>query len=509
MDNTTLTDAALEDHAKPDRARFELVIVEPSGSLRRVRLDQGAFQIGRSRTAELAIGDLRASRRHARLVVGDVVSIEDLGSANGTRVGAVSLVQGSPRRLEPNDVIAIGSTIFILRQVSGGDPAGTQGDAPRATSSVSTIRSLRRVTTASMQRVYELAEIAAKTTISLLITGETGVGKEILARDIHVMSLRASLPLVCINCAALSENLLESELFGHERGAFTGADRAKRGLLETANGGTVFLDEIGELPLGLQAKLLRVLETREVQRVGSVRTQQLDLRFVAATNRDLRAEVRKGTFRRDLFYRLNGIELAIPPLRERRGDILDLARDFLRSTVKDLGRSTEPILSVDTALLLEQHSWPGNVRELRNAIARAVALSSSELRPEHLMFEAPESSPFPPSQRAAPRSSARPSSRLSRPPAAAPSLAAAAAPSAGFDRSTLPPAVPVARLGGVDAGERQRILEALSSCAGNQSRAAKLLGMPRRTFVAKLDAYRIPRPRKAVDGVGRGSGSAT
>ena len=177
-----------------------------------------------------------------------------------------------------------------------------------------------------MRRVQALAERAAGGDISVLILGETGVGKEVLARAIHAASARAERPLVSINCAALSPSLLESELFGHERGAFTGAGQAKPGLLETAPGGTVFLDEVGELPPALQVKLLRVIETREVLRVGGVRPRKIDVRFIAATNRDLEAEVSRGGFRRDLYFRLNGMSLTIPPLRERPRDLPLLAR---------------------------------------------------------------------------------------------------------------------------------------------------------------------------------------
>src|SRR5438552_4029237 len=168
---------------------------------------------------------------------------------------------------------------------------------------------------------YATYNLAAAGTINVLITGETGVGKELLAETVHRASPRRDGPYVCLNCAALSETLLESELFGHERGAFTGAVAAKPGLLETAAGGSLFLDEVGELPLATQAKLLRVIETREVTRLGSVRPRRIDVRFIAATNRELEVEVDRGTFRRDLYYRLNGVSIPIPPLRERRSEI--------------------------------------------------------------------------------------------------------------------------------------------------------------------------------------------
>ena len=240
---------------------------------------------------------------------------------------------------------------------------------------------------AVMDRVYKLAERAAAGTINVLIVGETGVGKEVLAEAVHRMSPRAEKAFLCLNCASLSEHLLESELFGHERGAFTGASEAKPGLLETAPGGTVFLDEIGEMPLLLQAKLLRVLETRLVTRVGGLKPKAIDVRFVAATNRNLEEEVAAGRFRRDLYFRLNGMTLHIPPLRARRGEIAPLAALFLRQFSEPLGqRRARPLRR--GAAHARAYVWPGNVRELRNMMERAVLLcTGDEILPEHLLIE--------------------------------------------------------------------------------------------------------------------------
>jgi transcriptional regulator with PAS, ATPase and Fis domain len=312
----------------------------------------------------------------------------------------------------------------------------------------------------AMQRIYRLAERAAAGTINVLITGETGVGKELLAETVHRLSPRKDGPYVCLNCAALSETLLESELFGHERGAFTGAVQAKPGLLETAAGGTLFLDEVGELPLTTQAKLLRVLETREVARLGSVRPRRIDVRFIAATNRDLEAEVARGSFRRDLFFRLNGITLTIPPLRERVTEIRRLAEMFVRQICRELGRP-EPLLPAKIIALLENYAWPGNIRELKNVMERAVLLCTGPvIDPEHL-----------------------PVDKMVVGVPTAPGIS-------GSGEGLL--------LTRVQSDERQRIMDALAACAGNQSRAAKMLGIPRRTFVAKLDTYRVPRPKKEV-----------
>jgi transcriptional regulator with PAS, ATPase and Fis domain len=218
----------------------------------------------------------------------------------------------------------------------------------------------------------------AQSDATVLITGESGTGKELVARAVHSNSRRAAKPFVAINCAALAESLLESELFGHEKGAFTGALAQKKGKLEAAGGGTVFLDEIGEMPMPLQAKLLRVLQQREVERVGGLNTIQLDFRLVAATNRNIEECIRQGTFRQDLYYRLNVIALRTPALRERPEDIMPLAKHFAARYAEKCGRQVAGI-SPRAAGLLRSFDWPGNVRELENAIERAVVLGSSDM----------------------------------------------------------------------------------------------------------------------------------
>ncbi|WNG25941.1 AAA domain-containing protein [Cystobacter fuscus] len=225
-----------------------------------------------------------------------------------------------------------------------------------------------------MRRVVDLARRAARSEATVLLIGESGTGKERVARLVHEESARAAGPLVPINCAALAETLLEAELFGHARGAFTGATHERAGLLEGAAGGTLFLDEIGEMPLGMQAKLLRALQEREIRRVGENHHRRIDVRVVAATNRPLAEEVAAGRFRKDLYYRLRVVELTVPPLRERREDILPLARVFLVDVARRMGREV-PGLGPDVADQLQRHAWPGNVRELSNAMERAVALS--------------------------------------------------------------------------------------------------------------------------------------
>jgi DNA-binding NtrC family response regulator len=229
----------------------------------------------------------------------------------------------------------------------------------------------------SIRAVIEAAQRAAKSDASVLLLGESGTGKELFARSIQQWSHRRAMPFIVINCVALTETLLENELFGHERGAFTGADRQQKGKLEMADGGTVFLDEIGDMSLPLQAKLLRVLQDREFQRVGGTRTVSVNIRIIAATNKDLRHAIKTGQFREDLYFRLNVITLTLPPLRERRDDIAPLAHFFLDRHTKDAKRPGM-IFGADTAEALTHYRWPGNIRELDNAIARAVVLSPTD-----------------------------------------------------------------------------------------------------------------------------------
>jgi transcriptional regulator with PAS, ATPase and Fis domain len=219
---------------------------------------------------------------------------------------------------------------------------------------------------------------------SVLLLGETGTGKELFARVIHHNSSRRDMPFVPINCSAIPENLLETELFGHVRGAFTGAVATKKGILEDAEGGTVFLDEIGDMSLALQAKLLRVLEDQVIRPVGSTKGTKVDIRFITATNKDLKAAVKKNAFREDLYYRINVISLEIPPLRDRKEDIRSLVSFYLMYYAQDLGRKIKDI-SPEAMDLMMQYEWSGNVRELQNVIERAILIVEGEvIRPEHL-----------------------------------------------------------------------------------------------------------------------------
>jgi two-component system response regulator AtoC len=255
----------------------------------------------------------------------------------------------------------------------------------------------------AMRAVFDLVRRAARSEANILVQGETGTGKELVARAIHANSPRAAQVFVPVDCAALPDTLLETELFGHERGAFTGADRVKPGMLEAADHGTLFLDEIGELPLVLQPKLLRALQERQVRRVGGTRFLDLDVRLVSATNRDVEAMVRKGQFREDLYFRLNVIAIPLPPLREREGDVRLLAHHFLRR----YGRNRDaPLAGLEPAALraLEGYAWPGNVRELQNVVERACALAEGPTigvrdLPDHVRGRSAAAAPAPAADR--------------------------------------------------------------------------------------------------------------
>lgn len=300
----------------------------------------------------------------------------------------------------------------------------------------------------AMQAVLEKAARVAVTESTVLITGESGTGKELVARAIHARSLRASKPFVSVNCAAFPEQLLESELFGHIKGAFTGAVASRKGLLEEAHWGTFFFDEVGDTPPGIQAKLLRVLEDRVIRRLGDNRPIRVDVRILAATNRDLPAAIREKVFREDLYYRLNVVALHLPPLRARREDIPFLAHHFLAVASRRMGKAVKGF-SEEALTLLRAYDYPGNIRELENAVEQTVAFTTgSLLRPEEL----------PEALRGGPRTT-------------------------GDERAAAP--------GTLEEMERDLILRRIRDLNGNLSLAARALGIGRTTLWRKMKAYRI------------------
>ena len=585
----------------------------------------GAITLGRSSGCDIPIFEKSISRRHAVIRV-EPLSVEDLGSANGTRVAGDRIAPRAITPIRQGEVIELGDVSILVQQKPIGapprrlwshgyfegrladecaragddavfalvflhcDPApaleaiqatladqirpidvageygageyevllvdtGARAANQRAAAIVAQLRRLgiaaragvacfprdgraadpllshaaasarpAAATTASgvvvedraMIQLRRVIDRVAGGTLSVLLLGETGVGKEILAELVHRRSPRHGRPFLRLNCAALTETLLESELFGHEKGAFTGALAAKPGLLETAASGTVFLDEIGELSPALQVKLLRVLEDRTVMRVGALKGLPIDVRFVAATNRDLEHEIARGRFRQDLYYRLAGITLVVPPLRERVTEIAPLARAFLATAATHTGRV--PRLGHDAQSLLEAYAWPGNIRELRNVIERAALLCSDDtIRPEHLPVDKMRATyPPTPTHAAAPPPSRAAGDDHDHASVRGEPLSQTT--SGGRDRNRSgargePPSHPAegkhnraageppSHARGLEAlypgdGERDRIIAALESCRGNQTRAAAVLGMSRRTLVYRLERYGLPRPRK-------------
>ncbi|MBI5500815.1 MAG: sigma-54-dependent Fis family transcriptional regulator [Deltaproteobacteria bacterium] len=324
-----------------------------------------------------------------------------------------------------------------LASRSGPPPAPASAATPEADDVLDRLM----VAGPAMDAAVKLLRAVAPRDTTVLVTGESGTGKEVVARALHALSRRRDGPFVAVNSAAIPEGLVESELFGHEKGAFTGAAAARAGVFESAAGGTVFLDEIGELPAPVQAKLLRVLQERTVTRLGAQRTSEVDFRLIAATNRDLGALVRQGRFREDLYFRVAVVPLALPPLRERTGDLEPLVRRFLREL--EPRRNVEPTPAAWARL--RAHPWPGNVRELRNAIERALVLAGdAPLDAAHLQLDA----------------------------------SALAAPAASPGTTTL------------DDLERRAILEALDAVGGNRKAAAERLGISLRTLQYRLKEYK-------------------
>jgi transcriptional regulator with PAS, ATPase and Fis domain len=322
-------------------------------------VEQPTFVIGVGDGADFRLSDPGVSREHLRLTLSPVgVKLRDGGSKNGTYLGSSRIHELTLTR---DAAVVIGGTTLAI---------AVAADAVELPMSVNPHFGDAVGVSAIMRHLFATLERAAASDLTILIEGESGVGKDVLSRAVHEKSPRRAGPFVVADCGAIPENLIESELFGHERGAFTGADQARRGVFEEANGGTLFLDEVGELPIDMQPKLLRVLEQREVRPIGARMPRPIDVRVVAATNRRLAEAARTGEFRSDLFYRLAVVKVAVPPLRERAEDIVPIALSMLRSKTRD-PRSN---LAADFASMLEAYAWPGNVRELRNVIDRYAAL---------------------------------------------------------------------------------------------------------------------------------------
>ena len=439
-----------------ERGQLRLVVLRSEGTQAYRIPATRVITVGRASECDVAIeGASSLSRRHFALREGPPHTLNDLGSANGTKLNGKSVPPDQAVPVEIGSLIEAGGFFFILDDRSAFPSALPRPVAPPPGPGGAIV-----VEDPATIRLYALIDMVARSTIPVLVIGETGAGKEVVSEAIHQRSPRAQKPLVRLNCAALTETLLESELFGYERGAFTGATQAKQGLIEAAHEGTLFLDEVGELPPATQAKLLRVVENGELLRVGALKPRPIDVRFIAATNRDLPSLVASGGFRRDLFYRLNGITIPVPPLRERPVEILPLARTCLTQAAARAGRRPPAILGEAEALLLA-HSWPGNVRELRHVMERALAIcEGEEISAKHVRLDPPLPGP-------------------------------------GAASSLGPEGEGKGRLLRLDpATEKQMILRALEEAGGNQTQASRLLGVSRRTLVNRLSEYGMTRAHK-------------
>jgi len=418
--------------------------------------EHDVIRIGSSRSSDVGLSDNTVSRRHAEIVrTPEGVLLRDLGSTNGTFVGPIKVREVF---LGPDTAFRVGRTELhykALDEVVRVAPIATHRFEGMVGASV------------SLREVFAVLDRVAPTGLTVLIQGETGTGKELASRAVHTRSRRSDGPLCIFDCGSVPENLIESALFGHARGAFTGAVESRQGVFESADGGTIFLDEIGELPLELQPKLLRVLEQREVRRIGEHHPRPVDVRVVAATNRDLRTEVREGRFREDLFYRLAVVEVRLPPLRERLAD-LPMLVSFLLERAPHNQRVTR--LTPEVLRLFEAYRWPGNVRELHNVVDRALPFCDSEA----ITIDA-----LPASLRAAALS------RETRVPGAAAAQHVEELQGLPFRQ---------ARDRIMEAFEREYLMDLLERHAGNLSRAARAADVDRKTLGRLMKKHDIRRP---------------
>jgi transcriptional regulator with PAS, ATPase and Fis domain len=374
-----VTTKVIEQEGKLEFPSVEVRVVDGPDRGASQRVGPNGVRVGTASGSQLRLTDPTVSRLHCELRVGGAgVRVVDSGSTNGTFVDGVRIFSAEVRS---GSRVRVGETVLSVttgqeRYTVDLSPRHRFGDVVGAS--------------AEMRRLYGVLEKVAPTDASVLIQGETGTGKELIARAIHDASARAKFPFVVVDCGAIAENLIESELFGHVRGAFSGALNDRRGLFEEANGGTLFLDEIGELPPSLQPRLLRVLETFEVRRVGSNASRTVDVRVVAATNRPLAQSINEGTFRDDLYYRLAVVEIELPPLRARPEDIPLLAEVFYKRYAGDAEKPPPELLAS-----LSSRAWPGNVRELRNFVERSVSLGYAATAPAAVAPRRPEAETAP------------------------------------------------------------------------------------------------------------------
>jgi len=442
------------------RARISCVQGAEAGQ--QWNFEQDVIRLGSLRTGDVTLTDSTVSRCHAEIVrTRDGTILRDLGSTNGTFLGAVRIKEVF---LTPDTRFRVGRTEMIFtayEEVIEIEPSKEDRFEDLVGSSV------------AMREVFGILDRVAPTDLTVLIAGETGTGKELASRAVHARSRRCNGPLVVFDCGATPENLVESELFGHKRGAFTGAVEARPGVFELADGGTIFLDEIGELPLELQPKLLRVLEQREVRRVGGTQTKTVDVRVVAATNRNLRDEVSMGRFREDLYYRLAVVEVTLPPIRDRLTDLPKLVDHLLRNAEHNRGVKgiTPEVLEIFNA-----YHWPGNVRELNNVIERALPFCDLE----YISLETLPDSLRTASTQGAQRNAAKPKPTTQ-----------SIVPPSGPETAPLPFKDAKDQL--VEAFERQYLLDLLEAHDGNVSKAARAAQMDRKSITRLMKKHDISR----------------
>ena len=440
VDDATIPFSLLNEGPKihSHKMRIEVVKGADQGSV--AELPGPEARIGSGANCDLVIKDPTVSRLHLVVAIeGDLIRITDAGSRNGTILDSVRIADAYAR---PDSMITIGGTTLRLRMLS---------DVIELPLSIRERLGAMMGRSIPMRRIFAIIERIAPTDSTVLVEGETGTGKELAAEAIHDESRRSHGPFVVFDCSAVSASLIESELFGHVRGAFTGAISDRPGAFEAASGGTLFLDEIGELPLELQPKLLRALEQRQIRRVGSNTPRHVDVRIVAATNRSLALEVDRGRFREDLYYRLAVIPIRLPPLRERLGDVPLLIRHFEKQMASRPGSRPTPLLAESVVDAFSARSWPGNVRELRNEVARLVSLGAS-------------------------------TGLGGRPAAAPPSIGAA------VDLSEM---LFAGRERVAEAYERAYIEAALRQTNGNVSRAAELAGVNRKFIQRAMKRFSL------------------
>jgi transcriptional regulator with PAS, ATPase and Fis domain len=440
----TLTDVRVDSVELPE---LRVVVTPARGATVTVPLGVSPVVVGTDDTCDVVLDDPRVSRRHCALQLeSHGIVLRDLGSKNGTMVGDVAVGTGT---IKPGTKITLGGARLVVESGKG-----------RAVVPLSRGVRFGEAFGASvaMRALFARLEHAAQTDATVLLFGESGTGKELLAHGIHDRSPRRERPFIVFDCSAVAPALVESELFGHQRGAFTGADRTREGLFEQAHGGTLFIDELGELPLDLQPKLLRALESRQVRRVGGSEWIPVDVRVVAATHRDLQSRVRSGEFRADLWYRLAVLVATVPALRERKDDIQPLVEHFLASHRPPRTLADLPPNVID---MLRGHDWPGNVRELRNTVARLVLLGGNE-------------ADLPPSLAGGP---------------ALPAPAAGPRPIMPALVEVLPMPLREARDVVVEHFERAYLAAKLNEHAGNVSRAAEAIGVSRQFMHRLIERY--------------------